>query len=98
MYHVRLNVNVADQYVPYQARCLIYISCAFLKANSEQDFESKQLLWDFLNTPEQFSLHIKRLTTSLASTIVYGWRTSSVDLPHVKALFEVRIDSFLLKY
>ncbi|PMD33513.1 cytochrome P450 [Hyaloscypha variabilis F] len=53
-----------------------------------QDLETKQLLADLLHQPDDFTYHVKRLTSSLASTIVYGWRTTSVDLPQVKKLFE----------
>jgi hypothetical protein len=90
MYHVRLNVNVADRYIPYQVRVRIPNPGHFLITDWIcQDTETKQLLVDFLNSPDNFNLHLKRFTTSLASTIVYGWRTTSVDLPQVKLLFEV---------
>jgi hypothetical protein len=46
-------------------------------------------------SPENFNLHLKRFTTSLASTMAYGWRTTSVDLPQVKSLFEAIIDTLL---
>ncbi|TPX18614.1 uncharacterized protein E0L32_002471 [Thyridium curvatum] len=70
MYHLRLNVNVANRYIPYQ------------------EFETTQLLHDILNFPENYQFHTKRFTTSIASTIIYGWRTTSVDLPHVKKMSE----------
>ncbi|KAH8677106.1 cytochrome P450 [Ilyonectria robusta] len=71
MYHLRLNVNVANKYVPYQ------------------QFEVTQLLHDILHSPLDYEHHTKRFTTSLASTIIYGWRTTSVDNPHVKSMFEL---------
>ncbi|RTE79885.1 hypothetical protein BHE90_005644 [Fusarium euwallaceae] len=70
MYHLRLNVNVANRYIPYQ------------------EFEVTQLLHDIAHSPQDYEHHTRRFTTSLASTIIYGWRTTSVDLPYVKRLFE----------
>ncbi|RSL76734.1 hypothetical protein CEP51_009678 [Fusarium floridanum] len=70
MYHLRLNVNVANRYIPYQ------------------EFEVTQLLHDIVHSPQDYEHHTRRFTTSLASTIIYGWRTTSVDLPYAKRLFE----------
>ncbi|KAH7110698.1 cytochrome P450 [Dactylonectria macrodidyma] len=70
MYHLRLNVNVANRYIPYQ------------------EFEVTQLLHDIAHSPQDYEHHTKRFTTSLASTIIYGWRTTSVDVSHAKLLFE----------
>ncbi|KAM5383743.1 hypothetical protein ACJZ2D_001732 [Fusarium nematophilum] len=74
MYHLRLNVNVANRYIPYQA--------------SGREFEVTQLLHDIMHSPQDYEHHTKRFTTSLASTIIYGWRTTSVDVSHAKRLFE----------
>ncbi|KAJ0420303.1 putative cytochrome P450 oxidoreductase [Aspergillus carlsbadensis] len=53
-----------------------------------QTFDSLQLLNDMLDSPENFSLHIQRFTTSVASTVLYGWRTASAEQGYVKDLIE----------
>ncbi|KAF2810345.1 putative cytochrome P450 [Mytilinidion resinicola] len=68
-YHLLLNGNVANKYLPYQY------------------FETTQLLQDILQRPDDVSLHLKRYTTSLGSTIAYAWRTTSIDQPAVKTMY-----------
>jgi hypothetical protein len=72
-YHLLLNGNVANKYLPYQY------------------FETTQLLHDILQRPDNISLHLKRYTTSLGSTIAYAWRTTSIDQPAVKTLYHVSL-------
>ncbi|OCK86350.1 cytochrome P450 [Lepidopterella palustris CBS 459.81] len=68
MYHLRSNVKVANQYVPYQM------------------FDSTQLLNDMLDNPGEFSRHRQRYTTSVTSTVIYGWRITSGGQKEIKDL------------
>jgi hypothetical protein len=50
------------------------------------------LLHDIKNLgTDPISIPLKRFTISLASTIIYGWRTTSVDHPLIFQMFEVWI-------
>ncbi|OAL50319.1 putative cytochrome P450 [Pyrenochaeta sp. DS3sAY3a] len=51
-----------------------------------QTLDSLQLLNDMVDSPEKFSNHLQRYTTSIASTVLYGWRTPSIDTGYVKDL------------
>ncbi|KAF2491734.1 cytochrome P450 [Lophium mytilinum] len=42
-----------------------------------QAFDSTQLLNEMLDVPDDFSRHLQRYTTSVASTVLYGFRTTS---------------------
>ncbi|PVH76700.1 putative cytochrome P450 [Cadophora sp. DSE1049] len=53
-----------------------------------QIFDSKQLMSDLLNDPEQYVKHLQRYTTSVASTVLYGMRTSTSDNGYVKDLMD----------
>ncbi|KAF7531274.1 hypothetical protein G7054_g9043 [Neopestalotiopsis clavispora] len=53
-----------------------------------QDFETHQLLHDFLESPEEYRRHLERFTISIGSTIAFGKRSPSVDDPAVKTLLE----------
>ncbi|OCK75418.1 cytochrome P450 [Lepidopterella palustris CBS 459.81] len=53
-----------------------------------QAFDSTQLLNDMLDTPDDFSRHIQRYTTSVASTVLYGWRTTSGGQKEIKDLMD----------
>ncbi|KAL6241591.1 hypothetical protein RBB50_011614 [Rhinocladiella similis] len=70
MYHVRLNVKTANNYLPYQT------------------FDSLQLMHDMLESPESWVANIQRYTASIASTVIYGWRTPNVNTGYVKDLIE----------
>ena len=52
-------------------------------------FETLQLMSDLLEDPEAYTLHLKRYTASIGSTVVYGWRVPSMNLAPVNALYEV---------
>lgn len=53
-----------------------------------QDLESKQLLADFLDSPESFEDHIKRYTYSQTTQVVFGFRTISVEDPKLKQFYK----------
>ncbi|KAH6718660.1 cytochrome P450 [Leptodontidium sp. MPI-SDFR-AT-0119] len=53
-----------------------------------QVFDSKQLMSDLLNDPDQYVKHLQRYTTSVASTVLYGMRTSTSDNGYVKDLMD----------
>jgi hypothetical protein len=59
-----------------------------LNTDEAQEFDSLQLLNDMLETPDDFSRHLQRFTTSVASTVLYGWRTTNSG-ERVKDLMDV---------
>lgn len=55
-----------------------------------QEFDSLQLLNELMTDPDNFSQHLGRYTTSVASTVIYGVRTTegsryTADLKKVKS-------------
>ncbi|KAL0264606.1 hypothetical protein SLS55_000556 [Diplodia seriata] len=44
-----------------------------------QDLENKQMLVDLLETPDALLQHVRRYSSSLVASIVFGWRTPSYD-------------------
>lgn len=56
-----------------------------------QDLESKAMLMGFLENPQLFSEHIRRYTNSVATQMIFGYRTRSIDDPNLKQLYEVSI-------
>jgi cytochrome P450 len=60
-----------------------------IKYQPVQDFESKQLLDDFLNTPENFYEHNRRYSASVIMRVTYGYRLPSWDDPLVKEIYDV---------
>lgn len=54
-----------------------------------QDFESKQLLVDLLNTPDDFYMHNRRYSASVIFQVVYGRRIPQWDCQDIKEIFEV---------
>ena len=44
---------------------------------------------DLLNDPGRYVDHLQRYTTSVASTVLYGMRTSTADNGYVKDLMDV---------
>lgn len=44
---------------------------------------------DMLESPESWVANIQRYTASIASTVIYGWRTPNVNTGYVKDLIEV---------
>ena len=56
---------------------------ASVKYEPVQDFESKQLLWDFLREPEQFYEMNRRYSASVIMRVAYGYRIPGWDDPLV---------------
>ncbi|OAL34607.1 hypothetical protein AYO20_06024 [Fonsecaea nubica] len=56
-----------------------------------QDFESKQVLYDYLHNtdPQKFYDDNRRYAASLIMTITYGQRVASWDDPHIEKIFTV---------
>ncbi|KAF1976357.1 cytochrome P450 2D18 [Bimuria novae-zelandiae CBS 107.79] len=44
-----------------------------------QEAETSQLMFDLLKTPEDFFGHVKRVTSSVASIVIFGFRAPTVD-------------------
>lgn len=44
---------------------------------------------DLLEDPDRWLAHFKRFTTSVASTIIYGFRTTDPDIGYVGGLMKV---------
>ncbi|KAH8883132.1 cytochrome P450 [Thozetella sp. PMI_491] len=53
-----------------------------------QDLESKQMLVGLLDEPENWISHIRRYTNSLTTQIIFGFRTTSIDDPKMKQLYD----------
>jgi len=47
------------------------------------------MLVDLIQRPEDYRYNIRRYSTSLTTTMVYGWRTPTYDVPYVKEMFQV---------
>lgn len=54
-----------------------------------QDFESKQTMMEFLNTPERFYEHNRRYSSSVIMLLTYGYRLPKWDHPLVKGIYTV---------
>lgn len=54
-----------------------------------QDLENKQMLHGLMSEPDLFIDHIRRYTNSLTTQMVFGFRTTGIDDPKLKRLFEV---------
>lgn len=54
-----------------------------------QDLENKQMLSDFLNSPNDFVNHIRRYSNSLTTQMVFGFRTPDNNDPKLRQLFDV---------
>lgn len=50
--------------------------------------ENKQMLYQFLQEPENFLHHIRRYSNALTTTMVFGWRTSTYEDEKMKQLFD----------
>ncbi|KAF2182292.1 cytochrome P450 [Zopfia rhizophila CBS 207.26] len=53
-----------------------------------QEAEISQLMHDLLETPDQFSNHMKRATASVASIVLYGFRAPTFDNFWVTSVYE----------
>jgi cytochrome P450 len=84
-------------FMPYgpQWRSLRKYSHALLNSTTAvnyqpiQDFESKQLMRDVLDLPEQFYDHNRRYASSVIMTVTYGYRLPSWEHPLIKKIFTI---------
>ena len=53
-----------------------------------QMLENKQMLNDLLDTPVNFLEHIRRYTSAITTSMVFGWRSSTYNDPNVQQFFE----------
>jgi cytochrome P450 len=54
-----------------------------------QDYESKQLLVDLLDTPDRFYEHNRRYSASVIMLVTYGYRLSDWEDPLIKEIYAV---------
>ena len=60
-----------------------------IKYQPVQDFESKQLLFDFLNSPKDFYMMNRRYSASVIMLVTYGYRIPSWEDPLIKKIYTV---------
>ena len=53
-----------------------------------QMLENKQMLYDFLETPNDFLKHIRRYSNALTTSMVFGWRTPTYEDEAIVQLFD----------
>jgi hypothetical protein len=53
-----------------------------------QDLESKQMLHDLLQTPDDFLQHIRRYTFSVTTSLVFGTRAASYNSPEIQTFWK----------
>ncbi|OQD76085.1 hypothetical protein PENDEC_c005G00753 [Penicillium decumbens] len=53
-----------------------------------QMLENRQMLYQFLNQPDNFLQHIRRYSNALTTTMVFGWRTPTYEDPKMMQLFD----------
>ncbi|TVY25635.1 Cytochrome P450 monooxygenase [Lachnellula hyalina] len=84
-------------FMPYgpQWRSLRKTSHALLNASSAikyqpiQDYESKQMMVELLDSPEQFYQHSRRYSASVIMLVTYGYRLPSWEHPLMKKIYTV---------
>ncbi|KAF2800799.1 cytochrome P450 [Melanomma pulvis-pyrius CBS 109.77] len=64
-----------------------------VKYQPVQDFESKQLLTEFLDSPHDFYSQNRRYAASVIMLVTYGYRIPSWEDPLIKKIFDI-IDHF----
>ena len=64
-----------------------------VKYQPVQDFESKQLLNEFLDSPKDFYSMNRRYSASVIMLVTYGYRIKSWDDPLIKQIYDV-LDNF----
>ena len=60
-----------------------------------QELELRQMLADLVKRPGKYHDHVRRYSTSLVTSITFGWRSLAFSNPEVKQIYEVRTDTFL---
>lgn len=53
-----------------------------------QELELKQMLSDMIDRPSAFHDHVRRYSTSLVTSFVFGWRSPSFNDPAVKQIYD----------
>ncbi|KAI1608317.1 cytochrome P450 [Exophiala viscosa] len=66
---------------------------AAIKYQPIQDFESKQLMKELLDDPENFYMHNRRYSASVIMKLTYGFRLPTWDHPVFKRVYQV-LDNF----
>lgn len=64
-------------------------STAAIKYQPVQDFESKQLMVELLDSPERFYEHNRRYSASVIMLVTYGYRLPTWEHPLVKKIYTV---------
>lgn len=64
-----------------------------VKYQPVQDFESKQLLTEFLSSPKDFYAMNRRYSASVIMLVTYGYRIESWEDPLIKKIYDI-IDNF----
>jgi cytochrome P450 len=54
-----------------------------------QNYESKQLIWDLLKTPDQFYEHNRRYSASVIMLVTYGYSLPNWDDPLIKEIYQI---------
>lgn len=54
-----------------------------------QELELRQMLADMVRQPERYHDHVRRYSTSLVTSITFGWRSLAFNDPDVKQIYEV---------
>ncbi len=54
-----------------------------------QELELRQMLADMVKRPDKYHDHVRRYSTSLVTSITFGWRSLAFNDPDVKAIYEV---------
>lgn len=55
-----------------------------------QELELRQMLADMVKRPNKYHDHVRRYSTSLVTSITFGWRSLAFNDPEVKQIYEVR--------
>jgi hypothetical protein len=63
-----------------------------------QDYESKQMLFDLISTPEKFLLHTERTALSIIFSAVYGVRLVQLDHPIMIEFYSIWEDMLKCAY
>jgi cytochrome P450 len=54
-----------------------------------QELELRQMLADMVKRPNKYHDHVRRYSTSLVTSITFGWRSLAFNDPEVKQIYEV---------
>lgn len=88
-YHPECSLYCTDLFV--QFRKMVH---SLLNVTTSRDYvpyqmlENKQMLYQFLEQPQDFLKHIRRYSNALTTTMVFGWRTPTYEDANMKQLFD----------